>query len=69
MSGLEEDVPPYVYIVLSIGTSHSLFLVTFSSISKLVSLTFLVNRLESKLRSFACLTKGDIIGIEYNNKV
>ncbi len=25
--------------------------------------------LESKLRSFACLTKGDTIGIEYNTKV
>ena len=31
-------------------------------------LTFLIS-LESKLRSFACLTKGDIIGIEYNDKV
>ena len=30
---------------------------------------FYVNRLESKLRSFACLTTNDIIGIEYNGKV
>ena len=25
--------------------------------------------MESKLRSFACLTKSDVIGIEYNNQV
>ena len=34
-----------------------------------VSLDFLLTSLESKLRLFACLTKGDIIGIEYNEKV
>ena len=34
----------------------------------LLSLTSLTS-LESKLRSFACLTKGDVIGIEYNDKV
>ena len=35
----------------------------------LLSLNYLLTSLESKLRLFACLTKGDIIGIEYNDKV
>lgn len=42
---------------------------TCTACTVLVSFDFVVIRLESKLRSFACLTKGDIVGIEYNNKV
>jgi hypothetical protein len=29
----------------------------------------MADRLESKLRSFACLTKNDVIGIEYNGQI
>lgn len=34
-----------------------------------ISLNILVYSLENALRSFACLTKGDIIAIKYNERV
>lgn len=52
----------YIVAVLSIG----LFL---SCPFLLTSLNKFILSLENALRSFACLTKGDVIAIKYNEKV
>lgn len=58
---------------LVVVESASLKLATFSKFQpQTVDFLDITNPkavLESKLRSFACLTKGDIIGIEYNQKI
>ena len=40
-----------------------------SALSSSSSNDFNLIRLELKLRHFACLTKGDMIAVHYNNKV